>query len=85
MKYLPLLLGWFIKVRSDMPARKWCFVPKCTNTSIKTPLKTFVTVPKAPEIRAKWFTAARRNVKEVSPTSAVYCCEDHFDVSFYFI
>lgn len=64
-----------------MPARKWCFVPNCMNTSAKTPQKIFVTVPIAPKRRAKWFAAARRDVKGVSPTSAIYCCEDHFDVS----
>ncbi|XP_018569395.1 uncharacterized protein LOC108909508 [Anoplophora glabripennis] len=73
-------VGWFIEATSDMPARKWCFIPKCTNTSVKTPSKIFVTVPVAPKRRENWFAAARRNVTEVSPTSAVYCCEDHFDL-----
>ncbi|CAH1999614.1 unnamed protein product [Acanthoscelides obtectus] len=63
-----------------MSNRKWCFVPKCTSTSSTTPQKIFVSVPKAAAQRKKWFDAARRDVKSVSSTSTMYCCEDHFDL-----
>ncbi|KAJ8929194.1 hypothetical protein NQ314_008358 [Rhamnusium bicolor] len=61
-----------------MPARKWCFVPKCKNTTYKTPDKTFITVPRDAKRREKWFAAARRDIKKVSEKSTLYCCEDHF-------
>ncbi|KAJ8930174.1 hypothetical protein NQ314_017053 [Rhamnusium bicolor] len=31
--------------------------------------------------REKWFAAARRDIKEVSKKSTLYCCEDHFKQS----
>lgn len=65
-----------------MPARKWCFVPKCKNTTYKTPDKTFITAPRDAKRREKWFAAARRDIKEVSEKSTLYCCEDHFKVKF---
>lgn len=61
---------------------KWCFVPKCPNTSIRTPEKLFFSVRKDFETRMAWFLAARRQ-RNVSDTSTLYCCEDHFDVSFF--
>ena len=39
---------------------KWCFVPKCKNTTIKTPTKLFFPVPKNNELRKQWFQSARR-------------------------
>lgn len=60
---------------------QWCIVPRCTNTSIKTPEKVFLHVPKQPKERKLWFKAVRRDPKEVSATTSLYCCEDHFDVS----
>lgn len=65
-----------------MPARKWCFVPGCKNTTKRTPEKTFITVPKDAKKRQKWFAVARRDIAEVSEKSTLYCCEDHFNVSF---
>lgn len=64
-----------------MPARKWCFVPGCQNTSRSTPEKVFVTVPKDKKIKKKWFVAARREISDVSEKTVFYCCEDHFNVS----
>lgn len=63
----------------------WCIVPMCTNTSIKTPQKVFISVPKQPKERKLWLRAVRRDPKKVSATSSLYCCEDHFDVSPYTI
>lgn len=57
-----------------------CIVPMCTNTSIKTPEKLFVPVPKGENIRKQWVKMIRRD-GEFSPQSGLYCCEDHFDVS----
>lgn len=58
---------------------KYCAVPLCQNTTIKTPQKLFVYVPIQKEIRKQWFRLARR---DKPPTSKnVYFCEDHFDVS----
>ncbi|XP_066258136.1 uncharacterized protein [Euwallacea similis] len=58
--------------------RKWCFVPGCTNTSIKTPEKIFLTVPNNMQRKKKWFRAVKRELKHVSIKTHFYCCEDHF-------
>lgn len=61
---------------------KWCAVPQCTNTSIKTPNKVFIYVPNDKTMRYKWLTLARRDPKAVRLDTSIYFCEDHFDVSF---
>ncbi|KAL0861404.1 hypothetical protein ABMA27_008948 [Loxostege sticticalis] len=38
---------------------KWCAVPQCTNTSLKTPNKVFIYVPNDKTMRYKWLTLAR--------------------------
>lgn len=60
---------------------KWCVVPQCTNTSIKSPNKLFVSVPKNPTRRKMWLQLARRDPKSIALHSNVFMCEDHFDVS----
>lgn len=59
-------------------AYKYCLVPRCKNTTSKAPNKLFFLVPQG-KIRAKWCKIMRRD--QVSPTTPLYCCEDHFDVS----
>ncbi|XP_045456129.1 uncharacterized protein LOC123665951 [Melitaea cinxia] len=59
---------------------KWCAVPQCKNTSIKTPKKVFVHVPNKKIIRDKWLKLARRNPNDVVSNSPLYFCEDHFDL-----
>lgn len=44
---------------------KWCAVPQCINTSIKTPNKVFVSVPRKKIIKDKWLKLARRNPNDV--------------------
>lgn len=58
---------------------KWCFVPRCESTSIRTPNKIFITVPRNFEYKKKWFKAARRDMPKSK--TVFFCCEDHFDVS----
>lgn len=58
--------------------KKWCFVPRCTNTSINNPEKIFISVPNNLQRKKRWFSAARRELKEVSIKTHFYCCEDHF-------
>lgn len=63
---------------------KYCIVPGCSNTTVKTPEKIFISVPYNEEIRKKWCDAIRRNNKITPPLSNKthrYCCEDHFNVS----
>lgn len=62
-------------------AYKWCVVPQCTNTSIKTPKKMFVNIPKNKKIREKWLKLAHRNPKDISASTNAFMCEDHFNVS----
>lgn len=60
---------------------KCCAVPMCKSTSISTPQKLFINVPKNAEVRKKWLTLARRDPASLTPTSTSHFCEDHFDVS----
>lgn len=60
---------------------KWCAVPQCKNTSIKTPNKLFIYVPNKKIIRDRWLNLARRDPSVISTNSSIYFCEDHFDVS----
>lgn len=64
---------------------RWCVVPQCRNTSKSSPNKLFIDVPRKADIRRKWLDLARRNHQNMSVTSPVYFCEDHFDVSVEFI
>ncbi|KAK4886340.1 hypothetical protein RN001_002611 [Aquatica leii] len=57
---------------------KWCYVPKCTNTSGNNPDKIFIIVSSNLRRKRKWFAAARRELKVVSLKTKFYCCEDHF-------
>ena len=60
---------------------KYCVVPQCTNTSIKTPQKVFVSLPMNIKRRKKWLQLARRDPKCISSNTHAFMCEDHFDVS----
>ncbi|KAF2882808.1 hypothetical protein ILUMI_23320 [Ignelater luminosus] len=59
---------------------KWCVVPQYTNTSIKTPEKMFVSIPKNTKIRKKWLMLARRNPKDIAASTNAFMCEDHFNI-----
>ncbi|KAL3276184.1 hypothetical protein HHI36_020903 [Cryptolaemus montrouzieri] len=59
---------------------KWCVVPQCTNTSIKSPQKVFVSVPTNPNRRTVWLQLARRDPKSILSHTNVFMCEDHFDM-----
>ncbi|KAF9417948.1 hypothetical protein HW555_005093 [Spodoptera exigua] len=63
-----------------MNVYRWCAVPCCSSTSIKTPNKLFISVPMKPVIRNKWLILARRDPAAISPNSGIYFCEDHFDL-----
>lgn len=65
----------------DRKKYRWCVVPRCGNTSVTTPNKIFIDVPRKPDIRKKWLDLARRKCDGMSVTSPIYFCEDHFDVS----
>lgn len=60
---------------------KCCAVPQCASTTIKTPEKIFIHVPRSGDGRKKWLQLARRDTALVAPKSKMYFCEDHFDVS----
>ncbi|KAG6460089.1 hypothetical protein O3G_MSEX011777 [Manduca sexta] len=59
---------------------RWCAVPQCTNTSIKTPNKLFIFVPYNKTTRYKWLKLAKRDLKGILPRTQLYFCEDHFDL-----
>lgn len=61
---------------------KYCVVPQCKSTTIKTPNKLFIYVPNNKQIRKKWLKLARKDdANRLSTDSRMYFCEDHFDVS----
>ncbi|KAJ8966723.1 hypothetical protein NQ317_005147 [Molorchus minor] len=60
---------------------KYCIVPQCKSTTIKTPNKLFIYVPNNEQIREKWLKLARRDdVPSLSTNSRMYFCADHFDL-----
>lgn len=71
----------FISDLCNKMTYKWCAVPKCTNTSLKTPEKLFVSVPKNVEVRQKWLQLSRRDHNDIANSTNIFFCEDHFDVS----
>ena len=60
---------------------KWCVVPQCTNTSINSPNKLFVSVSTSPKRRKMWLQLTRRDPKSILSHSNVFMCEDQLDVS----
>ncbi|KAK4880728.1 hypothetical protein RN001_008874 [Aquatica leii] len=60
------------------PVDKYCIVPRCKNTIKSASDKVFFPVPKDAELRKHWCKVIRRD--EVSPTSCLHCCEDHFNI-----
>ncbi|KAF9419618.1 hypothetical protein HW555_003896, partial [Spodoptera exigua] len=60
---------------------KYCIVPECKNTTIKTPNKLFIYAPNDKNTRTKWLKLAKRHdVDKLSTKSRMYFCEDHFDL-----
>ncbi|KAL3271347.1 hypothetical protein HHI36_021835 [Cryptolaemus montrouzieri] len=59
---------------------RWCAVPQCNNTSIKTPNMLFVNVSMKKKVRNMWLNLARRDPAAISSNSVIYFCEDHFDL-----
>ncbi|XP_060807453.1 uncharacterized protein LOC106143482 isoform X3 [Amyelois transitella] len=70
----------FRVLKMNSKVYKWCAVPQCKNTSIKTPNKVFVHVPNKKIMRVKWLKLARRDPNDVVTNSPLYFCEDHFDL-----
>ncbi|XP_011066273.1 PREDICTED: uncharacterized protein LOC105153241 [Acromyrmex echinatior] len=57
---------------------KWCFVPLCKSTTVSTPSKVFVSMPKE-NMRKKWFEIARRDdALSISLNISMFCCENYF-------
>ena len=68
-------------MQSVKGTRKWCFVPRCSSSSAKTPEKRFVIVPVDLMIRRKWASAAKReDARTLTSRRTWFCCEDHFEV-----
>ncbi|XP_028130922.1 uncharacterized protein LOC114326702 [Diabrotica virgifera virgifera] len=60
---------------------KYCIVPGCQSTTVRTSNKHFFTLPVEPKRRSKWLKACRRDKKDISQSSkGLYVCEDHFDL-----
>ncbi|XP_043201881.1 uncharacterized protein LOC122370393 isoform X1 [Amphibalanus amphitrite] len=66
---------------SAASGRKWCFVPKCENTSTRMAGKIFLPVPRQIPARRQWAKMARReDANAITSTAPWFCCEDHFDL-----
>ncbi|KAI4460443.1 thap domain [Holotrichia oblita] len=59
---------------------KYCAVPMCQSSTVNSPDKKFITIPRDVTRRKKWFTAMGR-YKPLADKTTGYCCCDHFDVS----
>ncbi|KAF2886101.1 hypothetical protein ILUMI_20073 [Ignelater luminosus] len=49
-------------------------------TSIKTPEKMYVSIPKNTKIRKKWLMLARRNPKDIAASTNAFISEEHFNI-----
>ncbi|XP_026677422.1 uncharacterized protein LOC103506596 isoform X1 [Diaphorina citri] len=58
---------------------KYCVVPKCTSTTVATPDKLFIHVPKDVKQRKAWLTAMRR-ADPLSNKTTAFVCEEHFNL-----
>lgn len=65
---------------SESTYYKYCIVPNCTSTTITTPQKIFVTLPKDKKRRLKWQKAMKRHTF-LSENTVKFVCEDHYNVS----
>lgn len=62
-----------------------CYVPRCKNTTVKTPNLKFFAIPSnaTGKRRKMWIAACRR--EPISDKTTGFICEEHFNVSVYFI
>ena len=62
---------------------KRCFAPGCDADSNNNPDKLFFKLPDGIEVRREWALAVgRTGIHTVfHPSSGIFCCEDHFNVS----
>lgn len=67
------------KVLCGKNGKKYCIVPWCFNSTIKTPDKLFFYVPEDPKMGKKWMAAVKR-VDTIGPKTKAHCCEDLFNV-----
>lgn len=62
---------------------RWCIVPNCKNTTLKTPEKLFNRVPNDFHMGNIWLELSGRDPSKLSTKSLLHLCEDHFNVSIY--
>ncbi|KAJ8671462.1 hypothetical protein QAD02_002721 [Eretmocerus hayati] len=63
---------------SNLQSYKICFVPDCPNTTVTTPQKVFLSLPKNAakhKLRREAVETPEKNAKKTK-----HCCEDHFDL-----
>ncbi|XP_050351793.1 uncharacterized protein LOC126774350 [Nymphalis io] len=58
---------------------RYCVVPECKSTTIKTPEKLFFSIPTGAQRRRDWCSAMGRT-RPLRPYTNYFCCEDHFDI-----
>ena len=67
------------EIKNRKRSYKYCFFDDCESTTISTPKKIFVPIPKGDD-RQIWVDIIKPN-KTFSDQSSLYCCEDHFNVN----
>lgn len=72
--------------KKDIKYSKYCLVPQCQSSTIKTPEKIFVSLPVGPCAKLKkkrklCLRAMRRNETDISENTSGFVCEDHLNVS----
>lgn len=64
--------------------RKRCFVLSCGKKQTENKNLVFFSVPKGPE-RETWIAAVKRPSGSIALFSDIHCCQDHFNVTIFFI
>lgn len=67
---------------------KYCLVPQCPSSTIKTPHKPFVSFPVGSSNKLKikrelWLQAMKRKEIDLSEKTRGYVCADHFNVGMF--
>lgn len=75
--------------KTNIKYSKYCVVPQCQSTLIRTPDKIFISLPagsaKQLQKRRLWLQAMKRNIHDLSENTRGYVCQDHFNVCLMFM
>ncbi|XP_041985244.1 uncharacterized protein LOC121737649 isoform X2 [Aricia agestis] len=58
----------------------FCIVKECKNTSVNSPHKLWIQLPRERKKRETWLKLVGRDQEYLSPKTLYYFCDDHFDM-----